>query len=209
MKNLLVVSAIAALGLSSAAFAGGLPEEMPAAPSASSSDTGVYVGINGGWGFTNWRNVQSVYGHVTKDNGVVGRAFFGYNINRYFALEAGYSYFANKVKITGYPNEIKTNAFDLYGKGSLPLVDSVDLYAKLGAGYLMSNNAPIASNTTQQNNKGINVAFGAGIDYSITPNVIANAEWSRINGYPTVALNNNYQPNTDAFLIGVRYKFDL
>ena len=197
MKKLLVVSAIAALGLTSVAFAGGLPEEMPAAPAAvASSDAGIYLGLQGGWGLTNWKNQ---YSNVSKDNGVVGRAFLGYDINRYFAIEGGYSYFFNKVTINGGSN-IKTQAADAYFKGKLPVVDNFDLYAKLGAGWLFVN----GDNGSRNN---INVAFGAGADYYITPNVIANLEWTRIEGNAKVG--NNYIPYTDAFMVGLRYKFDL
>lgn len=246
MKKLLVVSAIAALGLTSVAFAGGLPEEMPVAPAAvASSDTGIYLGLQGGWGFTNWKNAPdlnvnenvshlhsrasilahgSVSTNVSKDNGFVGRVFAGYDINRYFAVEAGYSRFFNKANYNvdyayayavsiadvdfgsdsgsgslGLTN-IKTQAVDAYFKGKLPVVDNFDLYAKLGAGWLFVN-------ADQGNTNNINVAFGAGADYYITPNVIANLEWTRIAGH--TKLGKNYIPSTDAFMVGLRYKFDL
>lgn len=214
MKKLLVVSAVAVLGLTSAAFAGGLPEEMPAAPvAASTSDTGIYLGLQGGFGMTNWKNMENVSTDVLdltsvhKDNGVVGRVFAGYDINRYFAIEGGYSYFFNKAnfntKNAGTTGNIKTMAFDLMGKGKLPVVDSFDLYAKLGVNYLMSRGDMFEANPNN-----FNVAYGAGADYCITPNVIANLEWLRLNGNAKIN-NDKYQPSTDAFMIGLRYKFDL
>jgi OOP family OmpA-OmpF porin len=212
MKKLLVVSAIAALGLTSVAFAGGIPEVMPEAPAAvASSDTGIYIGLNGGFGMTNWKNVGDDVGNVSSDNGFVGRAFLGYNINRYFAIEAGYSYFFNKVSTDTNTalgiDKIKTQAVDTYFKGNLPVVDNFDLYAKLGAGWLFTQHNPCANNWTGGNSNNINVAFGAGADYYITPNVIANIEWTRIAGNAKVGTN--YIPNTDAFMLGLRYKFDL
>jgi len=224
MKKLLVVSAVAVLGLTSAAFAGGLPEEMPAAPvAASSNDTGIYLGLQGGWGLTNWKNAENItdpdYGYgvlgVHKDNGVVGRVFAGYDINRYFAIEGGYSYFFNKVNFSyfdaattnGTTGDIKTMAFDLMGKGKLPVVDGFDLYAKLGMDCLMSRESGFASYSSDNANN-FNVAYGAGMDYSITPNVIANLEWLRLNGNARIC-SSKYQPNTDSFMVGLRYKFDL
>lgn len=207
MKKLLVVSAIAALGLTSVAFAGGLPEEMPAAPAAiASSDIGIYLGLQGGWERTNYKDLDTISNmlaqanvDIAKDNGAVGRAFLGYDINRYFAVEAGYSYFFNKVTFNNEDN-IKTQAADLYFKGKLPVVDNFDLYAKLGAGWLFAKGDDV-------NRDNINVAFGAGADYYITPNVIANVEWTRIAGYSK--FGKDYIPNTDAFMVGLRYKFDL
>jgi len=215
MKKLLVVSAVAALGFTSAALAGGLPEEMPMAPVAMCSDAGVYLGIQGGWGMTNWKNVDTGNYEVKKDNGFVGRAFLGYDINRYFALEAGYTYFFNKTEIDNAGTtqaKMKSQAVDVFGKIKAPVVDNFDLYAKLGANYLMTKVSDVAAGTNIEavNEKSINVAFGAGADYYITPNVIANVEWLRFNGNAKVrGVADKYQPYTDAFMIGLRYKFDL
>ena len=237
MNKLLVVSAIAALGLSSVAFAGGLPEEMPTAPAAVSSDAGFYLGIAGGYGMTNWKNLEGLAVNgtklysISKDNGAVGRAFLGYDLNRYFAVEFGYSYFFNKPTmdlasgVTNGPFGItasgtkfikNTQAFDLMGKIKAPVVDNFDLYAKLGVNYLISNldNVTISGNSSSIRN--LNVAFGAGADYYITPNIIANIEWLRFNGKAKFDFNTvtggqavDYQPNTDAFMVGLRYKFDM
>ena len=207
MKKLLVVSAVAVLGLGlTSAFAGGLPEEMPAAPVATClSDTGIYLGLQGGWGFTNWRNAENVLNHtsINKDNGIVGRVFAGYDINRYFAVEGGYSYFFNKASFNNSNQDIKNMAFDLMGKGKLPVMENFDLYAKLGVDYLMSR---VDNGGTSINN--FNVAYGAGMDYCITPNIIANLEWLRLNGNARIS-SNDYQPSADSFMIGLRYKFDL
>jgi opacity protein-like surface antigen len=214
MKKLLVVSAIAALGLNSVALAGGLPEEMPMAPAAvATSDAGIYLGIEGGYGMTHWKNLESADSvfSISNDNGIVGRAFLGYDINRYFALEFGYSYFFNKAKINVLNVEVasvKTQAFDLMGKIKAPVVENFDLYAKLGVNYLMSHGSSNFSGFgNDKNTNNFNVAYGAGADYYITPNVIVNIEWLRFNG--NAKLGNKYQPNTDAFMIGLRYKFDL
>lgn len=214
MKKLLTISAVAALGLSSVAFAGGLPEVMPEAPMAVSSDAGFYLGISGGWGLTNWRNLDGVFSavgltgdKVEKDNGFVGRAFIGYDFNRYFAAELGYTYFFNKpnLDLAGVDtNFVKnTSAVDLMGKIKAPVADNLDLYAKLGANYLMTK---FDNNMSSHDN--FNVAYGAGVDYMITPNVIANVEWLRFNGHSRLNVN-DYQPYTDAFLVGLRYKFDM
>lgn len=222
MKKLLVVSAIAALGFSSVAFAGGLPEEMPAAPAATiTSDTGIYLGLSGGYGMTNWKNMDGMLvsdsKNVTRkvgysgDNGFVGRVFLGYDVTRYVALELGYSYFFNKPKwydTNLNPNKdmgkVKyTHDIDFMGKIKAPVVDNFDIYGKIGVNYLMSK-----GDTEQGNDNNFNVAYGAGADYYITPNIIANVEWLRFNGKAKIA-DVNYQPATDAFLIGLRYKFDL
>ena len=212
--------AVVLLSLITTGFAGGIPEKMPYAPMVTeASDAGIYLGLNAGGGFTNWKDcdgndfgdpdggsVKSVGG----DNGLVGRAFLGYDINKYFATEVGYSYFFNKPNVAMTDRsgksavvssgDIKTQAFDLYGKGKLPVFDTVDLYTKVGIGYLMSNQGEWGKfNNT-------NLAFGIGADYKFTRNFIINIEWSRIAGYSS--MNNKYIPNTYAAMAGLRYKFN-
>lgn len=218
MKYVLNFScAVVLLGLVSTGFAGGLPEKIPNAPIAiEESDAGIYLGLNVGGGFTNWKDsdgspfdfsgdTRAI--RVRGDNGLVGRAFVGYDINKYFAVEGGYSYFFNKANVSMSidkaldSGDIKTQALDLYGKGKLPVFDKFDLYTKIGIGYLISNE----SNWGRHNNT--NLAFGIGADYYLTTNFIANIEWSRIAGYST--MNNNYIPNTYAAMAGLRYRFDM
>jgi opacity protein-like surface antigen len=220
MKKLLAVSAIAALGFSAISQAGGLPDEMAMAPMAyGSSDQGIYIGIQGGWGITNWKfeefDIGPLTGKVSSDNGAVGRAFLGFDLCKYFAIEAGYTYFFNnpKMKLSGVQmQQVKrTHAIDLMGKIKAPVADEFNLYAKIGANYLMTkmdkdNND--VSGLGDKNRDNINVAFGAGADYYITPNVIANIEWLRFNGKGK-HMDNKYQPYTDAFMVGLRYKFDI
>lgn len=209
--------AVVLLSLVSTGFAGGLPEKMPDAPMAiEASDTGIYLGLNTGGGFTNWKDSDgSAFDFsgdtrvikVRGDSGLVGRVFVGYDINKYFAVEGGYSYFFSRASVSmsgkraSNSGSIKTQAIDLYGKGKLPIFDKIDLYTKVGAGCLISNE----ENWGRFNN--VNLAFGAGVDYYLTNNFIANIEWSRIAGYST--LNNNYIPNTYAVMAGLRYRFDM
>lgn len=207
MKKFLAVSAVAVLGFSSIAFAGGLPEEMPIAPiaSASSSDMiGPYVGISGGYDNSGWKEALKHPGpgfKVKNSDGFVGRAFIGYDVIRYAALEAGYSYFFNKTKHNPV-SSLRTMAFDLMLKLKAPVVEGFDLFAKVGGNLLMSQ----IKNGHNINN--FNVAYGAGADYSITPNVIASVEWLRFNGKSQSA-SKDFQPSADTFLLGLRYRFDI
>lgn len=224
MRNKILLVSAFALGLSSVAFAGGLPEVMPPAPVAMTSDTGVYIGIEGGYEMTNWKSVDGdnfLLGNqfgasATRDNGLVGRGFIGYDINKYFAIEGGFTQF-NTQKTRVYIGNtvimsIRTQAIDLEGKIKAPITDEFSLYGKLGANYLMSN---VKSGFGLSNRNNFNVLFGAGADYAVTPNIIINAEWMRYNGHQKLNVNGNdcfytdYQPYADAFMVGIRYKFDL
>lgn len=206
MKQILIINAAIMLSLTPVVFANNAPEK-PQITSAtvSSSNSGIYVGLNGGWGFTNYRNdaFVSIFGAgVQKDDGIVGRIFLGYDLNKHFAIETGYSCFFNNTNFASSTQNIKTSAIDLYGKGKIQAVKNLDIYAKIGAAYLHT----IDKNTYVGNLHNINVAFGTGADYTITPNIITNIEWSHIMGCKQT---DRYIPDTDAFMIGLRYKFDL
>lgn len=238
MKKSLLVGAVAVFGAT--AFAGGLPETMPITP-GSSSDMGVYVGLQGGYGVTNWKNTESfeheestttgtnTYDKALKDNAFAGRVFVGADLSRYFAVEFGYNHFFNKPKIeetisqsTSTSSETwstavdtktelvsfkNTMALDLMAKLKAPVAEGFDLYAKVGVSYLMSRVDKSSSNDYKNNGNNFNLAFGAGADYYITPNVIANVEWVRYGG--KAKIDSNYQPSADLFLLGVRYKLDI
>jgi opacity protein-like surface antigen len=188
------------------------------------TDTGIYLGLEGGLGMTNWyrynnftlyRADGAIYSnvHAKQGNGAISRVFVGYDINRYFAFESGFIYFFNQAYFTssnlGDTDNIKTIVFDLYGKGKLPIIQNLDLYAKLGANCLMRHTAIHSSARRFGDNDNIfRVAYGAGVDYYITSNVVANIEWVCLNG-SSKFISKNYQPNTDVFMVGLRYRFDL
>lgn len=233
MSNKILLVSAFALGLSSVAFAGGLPCEtcaMPPAPCAVCGDTGIYIGIEGGYGMTNWSKTVNSYFYdptelefeqiagVDDSNGLVGRAFIGYDIDKYFALEGGYTQFGTKRthinEEDGTIFSFNTNAIDLELKIKAPITDEINLYAKIGADYLMTS-ARVDPALQLSDRKNFNVLFGAGADYCITPNIIVNAEWMRYNGNPDLSINgtdswySNYQPYADAFMVGIRYRFDI
>lgn len=182
-----------------------------AAEPVNESNNGLYVGLAAGYDNTNWPTTASgdtAYVKMAKINGMMEHIFFGYDFNRYFATELGYSYFNNKASESHAPSPVVTatvltQAFDFLGKLKIPVVGNFDLYAKAGLGYLMSH--PTATNndpTVNRNN--LNIAYGLGCEYSFTPKVIMDVSWLRYNGY--AKMTKDYQPYADVFMIGIRYK---
>ena len=201
-KNL--VLALAACSLSSVAMAGGLPVDM-AVGNPATGDAGVYLGLGVGFGRLGLFN-EEVDGkdkhEYSKKNGLVGRVFAGYDINRYFAVELGYGYFFNKAEIKATPEYTfkRTQAIDLLGKIKAPICEGFDLYAKVGANFLIADK------------NSFNVAYGLGIDWSITDNVVMGLEWLRYNGKEKSVSEEQkycYLNHADAFMVTLRYKFDI
>ena len=211
MKKILMVSLIATLGATTAAIADNNSSKTMSQP-------GFYVGLSGGLGLTNWQNLENTnvkFNNTTihnynshNNNGFVSRVFVGYDFNKYFAVATGYSYFFTDANIDIVKNgqltntgDIQTMAFDVIGKGSVPITCDFSLFAKLGLDYLMTRNPLGTINNT-------NLVYGAGVDYHITSNVAASFEWLRLNGDNRIAhIGSKYQPATDSFLVGIRYKF--
>ncbi len=201
MKKL-AISALTVLGLSANVLAGGLPEEMPVSPCAA-SDMGVYVGLSGGLGFTNYKQWDNSGKGAHSDSHFVNRLFIGVDLNRYFATEFGYTTFWGKAKFDSAKLRMM-QVFDLFGKIKAPVLENLDVYGKLGVNFSLGNEK--RSNNSTYKDENFNLAFGAGIDYAVTPNIIVNAEWLRYDGD---ARHEHHQPNADAFMLGVRYKFEL
>lgn len=221
MKKQLML-ALAACGLSSVVVAGGLPVDTVIGNPAT-SDAGVYFGLAAGYGHNDvMQDRHSLdgtearsHGNFTKENGLMGRVFAGYDLNRHFAIETGYSHFFTKVKAEKSENSNpadyykldRTHVVDVMGKIKAPICEGFDLYAKVGGNYFMG----------ERNH--FNVAYGAGIDWSITSNIVAGLEWMRFNGCGKCKVVLNTEKNSvqvvdkvrhaDAFMATVRYKFDI
>jgi len=237
LKKILI--GVAALGLTAAALANGntVSESTAlAAVPASEFDPGIYLGLQGGYGLSGWKRVEGDAAKVSADGGLSGRAFVGYDFTKYWAMELGYTYFGPKTKVKDASgtvlSQIRTEAWDLVGKGKIPVVDSFDIYGKLGVGYLMSKGIQKASTTFSsdtvyvgEKDKQNNIAgvVGVGAEYYFMPNLWMDLSWTRymtnaksgmtytgtLDSNATVYANGKYQPDADFYALGVAYKFNF
>lgn len=171
---------------------------------------GAYVGADVGYGDVH----QSVSGvDSSKDTGLAGRVFTGWQFNQYLATELGWSKFTNATAKVADPflsanATVKTDAVDVVAKGILPVADSVNLYAKAGAAYVLSRADGSASafgftnKFDMKENKWF-PTFGAGATYDFTPNVAADLSYSRIQKTGNTDLFNS----TDLYTVGLIYSF--
>lgn len=184
-KKILItaLAGVAALGLSAGAFAN------------LNSNSDVYVGIQGGYADTNWSDVG-----FNSDSGIGGRLFAGYDFNQYIAVESGFFY-------TPEPDSAKTYAGDLVGKITVPVTDQIGLFAKAGPGYLRTEGDDDSGSTSN-----VDLVYGFGANYKITPNLVADVSFTRYNGHHSIANLSDigdYQPNTDFYSVGLAYKFNV
>lgn len=224
LKKILI--GVAALGLTAAALANGnsISESTAlAAVPASEFDPGLYVGLQAGYGLTGWKKVQGADLSVSKDGNIAGRVLVGYDFTKYWAAEAGYTYFAKKTEIKAgstLNGDVRTQAWDLVAKGKIPVVDDFEMYGKVGVGYLMSKGLQHTSNSFFLKDKQNNFAgvVGAGAEYYFMPNLWMDLSWTRfmvanrcgnlVSGGTTYTYG-KYQPDADLFALGVAYKFNF
>lgn len=159
--------------------------------SANAALPGPYIGGTIGWGDTGYASEfggdytfgsipGNIYtGHVSVDDkGLAGGGNIGYQFNNNFAVEGGFLQFSPikvKANFDGYAatgTEFHENAFDLAGKGILPLGCGFAAYAKLGAAYV---------NPTDLDTNGRVAPMGSvGLSYDITPNLPIDVGYTRI-----------------------------
>jgi|GEM_PF-1814360 len=209
VKQLALITAASVVALTSVSFAGGAT----AAPAA--SDAGVYVDVNVGAGFRDIKD-DSSFTKVsattapTYKNGTSGftvGADLGYQFNKTWAVEVAYQW-QDDSKITvnhadtifvGQDGaiagvaandyfKVKTYFIDAALKGSMPVMDSVSAYAKLGVAYShnevdFSDNGTIVSQDTNY----WNPMFAVGLAYHIDHNWNVALEYSFIPGGDTWA----------------------
>lgn len=204
--------AIVALGMSAVSFANSYGSS--AGTIFDTAGAGFLVGVQGGYADTHWDNIGS-YGVDTKDTGFAARGFLGYDFNRYFGLETGYTHLPKtNLEFQGHDiSDIKSYAIDLLAKLSLPVSNVFSVYAKAGGSYLHSKNEISGFSGSH-----IGPAFGVGAAYEVVPNLAIDLSWMRFSGNSKAGAFNqdgnfvssdSYQPNPDVVLLGVSYKFPI
>lgn len=166
----------------------------------------------------------------SNSDGLAGRLFIGYQFNPNWAAEFGYAQFRDaniKGNYTGnlygfdtvnysYKGIAKTHAFDLLGKGILPLNGGFSVFGKLGIAYVQQTTrlneylsdtdnilGPRSTNNPSKHNNRFMPVAGVGVSYDITPNVPVDLSWLH---YQKVG---GSIPNADLLSLGIAYKFNI
>ena len=146
-------------------------------------DSGLYIGA--GLGGADVRDFCSqVSGACDKKDGT-WNVFAGYQVNRYFAVEAGYSDFgsASTSGITGGGAGVtireKTKAFELVAVGMLPIGQHFSVYGKVGGYRYDSDGSASGAFSTTASDKGTELTFGVGAQYDFDGRIAVRAEAQR------------------------------
>lgn len=134
------------------------------------------------------------------DTDTAFRIFGGYNFNKNFGAELGYSELGKaKFSAAGVSGDAKSTAWDVMAVGTLPLNQKFDLYGKLGW-YFADTKTSGALSSSDSNN---DFTFAIGGAYNFNKNLSARLEWQQ---YTKVGSDSN-NGDVDVIGVGVVYKF--
>ncbi len=148
---------------------------------------------------------------VTPSNTGIGERFFmGAGVNKYAAIEFGFTHYAPstyKPSPSGLSNTptISENGVDLTGKAMYPF-ESVAVFGKLGVTSIrqtLSGSLKALPPAPQQSGSSQHVRplIGVGISYELTPNWVTDLSWTR-----ALKGGNGFQ-NADLMAVGIAYHF--
>jgi OOP family OmpA-OmpF porin len=125
-------------------------------------------------------------------SGVGGKLFGGYQLNPYFAVEAGLADLGNVSDATG---SIRSHAEYIDGIGLLPLNASWSLLGSIGA-------ANVHIDTSNGDDRGPALKLGLGAEYSLSKAVALRGEYEN---YHVNAFDSH--PNIGQYSLGIRVNF--
>jgi len=232
VKKLLLLTAagIASVGMTTLAVAGG-PDVAPAP-----ADNGVYIDVNLGYAWHDWQNTLGNFvGNIAAFEGATGvtnwgsnanggfavSPDFGYQFNRFVAIEGGYWYLpqASASGTVTTPDgdfpvsgNIDNYALFLVAKFMAPVYENWDLFMKAGLAYRYSS---FSGGNANFNNVGIGVftaivpTFSGGVQYTYDQNWRFNVMYTYIASNSTGNNASILTPNAHILTAGVGYLFAM
>lgn len=181
---------------------------------AQAVETGWYIGASLG----QTKADVDCSGTITCDDKDSGwKIFGGYQINRNFAIELGYSDLgavtASTPSFVFFPLvvpaaslKIEAKAWELVAVGSLPLADRFSVFGKAGF-YRADTDVRVdfgALGSTTESDSNTDLTFGVGLRYDFTRNFGVRAEWQL---YSAVAAGFDEESDVDVMSVGLVWRF--
>jgi OOP family OmpA-OmpF porin len=195
-----------------------------AAPFAMAQDTGWYGGANLGQSNASIDDARISNdllgsGLVTtsiddddRDRGF--KLFGGYQVNKYFAVEAGYfdlgqfGFVANTVPTGSLSGDIKIKGLNLDAVGTLPITEKFSAFGRLGVAYAHTDGSFVGTGAVNVLNpspsaRDTNLKVGLGVQYAFTEALSLRAEIERYRINDAVG----NKGDVDLASIGLVYRF--
>lgn len=165
--------------------------------------------LEGNAGSTSTSNTS--YPGDVSSSGIGGNANLGYKFMPFFALEMGYTLYANttiKNNAGTKAASVRVYSYDLAGKAILPITDSgLEAFVKLGGqrlneSFTIKNAAAAAAlGVSSGSHNATGFYLAGGLQYYFIPELAVNAQWARAQG-------NNTTGNYDLLSGGISFIFD-
>jgi OmpA-OmpF porin, OOP family len=134
------------------------------------------------------------------------RVFGGYQLNRNFAAEVGYTDFGSvAANAPGASSTADSHAWELTGVGMIPIVGGLSAYGKLGGYYgRIETSGTVGAVPVSASETNTGLTYGLGAQYDFTKNLGLRAQWQR---YNNVGGNSTGETDIDAMTVGVLFRF--
>jgi len=185
---------VAALALSASTFA------LPAL--AQMNLSAFYVGATVGQ--SEFKNACEGTTGSCDEKDTAWRLLAGYQVNRNFAVEAGYHDLGEaKASGAGVSASIKTKVWELVAVGMLPIANQFSAYGKLGGYHAKSEGTSNIGASADENNNG--VTWGVGVQWDAIPNLGARLEWQQYHDVGGDSLGG--KDNVNVISVGAIWRF--
>jgi len=170
-------------------------------------DKGFYVGAT--IGQSKVKDFCSGFAVPCEDTDTALRILGGYQFNKHFALELGYSQLgeASINNGGGLFAKVEATAWELVAVGMLPVADRFSIYGKIGmyrADSDFSTNIVLPGLPQSFSESNNDLTFGFGLQFEISRNLALRAEYQRYQdlGGPQIG-----ESDLDVMSIGLTYRF--
>ena len=189
----------ARLGLAVLGFSAALAFTVPAA----AQDAGFYAGLSLGQSKADDACTGvSGPGVSCDDKDTAWKILGGYQFNRNFAVELGYTDLGEVSATDGVDTvSIESTAFELVALGMMPIADKFSVYGKIGV-YRGETDASAPGISISESNT--DLTFGIGVRYDFTRNLGVRAEWQK---YTDVGGGDIGEADVDVISVGVIWRF--
>jgi OOP family OmpA-OmpF porin len=181
---------------------------------AQAADTGWYIGASFGQAQA---DVDCSGTTACDDKDSSWKIFGGYQINRNFAVELGYSdlgavtastpsFMLFPLVVPAASLKIEAKAWELVAIGSVPLADRFSVFGKAGL-YRADTDTHVdfgAAGSTTESDSNTDLTFGVGLRYDFSPNFGVRAEYQF---YSAVAAGFGEESDVDVMSVGLVWRF--
>ena len=176
-------------------------------PLAFAQDSGWYIGANVGQSTFKDSCSGLPAGFGCDDSGTAFGVFGGYQVNKYFGAELGYTDLGKTTASGGGASaDIKAKGFELLAVGTFPLNEQFSLYGKLGFyRWDVDASASGPGGSFSDSATGTDLTYALGVQYNFTKKFGVRAQYQQYKDAGDDATTG--QGDINVISVGVVYKF--